>query len=261
MGVFVTVTLFWINHKEKAPRYAYSHYEVLAQTKVGEKDLEILWKGKEIRNVASVKVAIWNDGREYIDKKDISNEEPITILPSGKVEVLAVQVIKRSRISLVMEADVAPATYDRDSVLTIRRSATGDSLVMRNEPEKQATQGVVVRRVGDECLEHFDGAVFHILYTGAIDTKWKVVGRIKGIPEGFREIAWRTAIRSNPLGILDKIVLGVMAGNLSMIIYRRRNTTDKRSIRAVSILTATSILTVIVFILVMMSLRNPAWIG
>jgi cytochrome b subunit of formate dehydrogenase len=49
---------------------------------------------------------------------------------------------------------------------------------------------VLIKIKGDEALEKFDGVLFHILFSGSQNINWKVIGRIKGAPEGFQPKDW-----------------------------------------------------------------------
>jgi hypothetical protein len=153
-----------LSRKEKEPVFTISPPDLVAQTVPGEEKLKIIWENKEIQNAASVKVAIWNDGSQFIDKNDFASTEPMRIVPSGKVSILAVQMLKTSRPNLRFDT-------------TIETSPDGIG-------------SVLIKIKEDEALEKFDGVLFHILFSGSQNINWKVIGRIKGAPEGFQPKDW-----------------------------------------------------------------------
>src|SRR5216684_2807288 len=103
-GVTVAIAVgfitYYLSKSTKDPVFVVSPSELVAQTVNGEGSLKILWEDKEIQNAASVKVALWNDGSQYIDKNDISVAEPIRIESSEKVKILSVNQLAGSRQTL-----------------------------------------------------------------------------------------------------------------------------------------------------------------
>jgi len=69
IGILVALSIYLLSRKEKEPVFTISPPDLVAQTVPGEEKLKIIWENKEIQNAASVKVAIWNDGSQFIDKK------------------------------------------------------------------------------------------------------------------------------------------------------------------------------------------------
>lgn len=141
--------------------------ELVAETVKGEEQLKILWNDHAIQNAASVQVAFWNNGSQFIDTSDIPPDDPIKIVADASVKILAVSPLSSSRNSLFFDSHTATDANGADSaVIGIR---------------------------GNEALEHFDGAVFQILYSGPLDTHWRVTGRVKGAAQGFRLRDWNRA--------------------------------------------------------------------
>jgi hypothetical protein len=164
IGILVTLTVYLLSRKEKDPVFTISPPDLVAQTVSGEDRLKIMWENKELHNAASVKVAIWNDGSQFIDKNDFASIDPIRILPSEKVSILAVEMLKTSRQNLRFDTNI--------------------------ETSPDGIGSVLIKIKGDEALEKFDGALFHILFSGSQNINWKVIGRIKGAPEGFQQKDW-----------------------------------------------------------------------
>ena len=184
IGILVTLSVYLLSRKEKEPVFTISPPDLVAQTVPGEEKLKIFWENKEIQNAASVKVAIWNDGSQFIDKNDFASTEPMRIVPSEKVTILAVQMLKTSRPNLRFDT-------------TIETSPDGIGTVL-------------IKIKGDEALEHFDGALFHILFSGSPNIKWKVIGRIKGAPKGFQSKDWAKISPRHPLYTPQLIIIGCL---------------------------------------------------
>jgi hypothetical protein len=164
IGILVALSIYLLSRKEKEPVFTISPPDLVAQTVPGEEKLKIIWENKEIQNAASVKITIWNDGSQFIDKNDFASTDPMRIVPSEKVSILAVQMLKTSRPNLRFDT-------------TIETSPDGIG-------------SVLIKIKGDEALEKFDGALFHILFSGSQNINWKVIGRIKGAPKGFQPKNW-----------------------------------------------------------------------
>lgn len=160
---------FIIEQKEIEPRYAISNSEMLAETTVDAPRLKLLWDNEEVQNVYSLKIAIWNAGREYLDKNSISATDPIRVMIPPGVRILYADFIRTSRDNL--------------SFTATDLSDTGTSVIQ-------------IQIVGDEALEHKDGGVLKILYTGQNSDKFAVTGRIKGSKQGFKEVSWATATQT-----------------------------------------------------------------
>jgi hypothetical protein len=155
---------YFLSRSSREPVFVVSPPELVAQTVNGEANLKILWQDKEIQNAASVKIAFWNHGSQYIDKNDISNTDPIRLQSSEKVRILSVSQLGGSR-------NAVKFSWHKET-----NTAGAESAVLNIE--------------GDEALERFDGAAFHVLFSGPLDSQWIVTGRIKGVPAGFVKKEW-----------------------------------------------------------------------
>lgn len=169
----ISISIAITSRTTKEPVFIVSPSELIAQSVNGEEKLKIFWDDKEIKNVASVKIGIWNNGYRFIDKNDVSSTTPIRIKPLEKSDILAVQILKTSRPTLEFDTNIEK---DADSI-----------------------ESVVIKIKGDEALERFDGALFHVLFSGSKECTWKVIGRIKGVPKGFQPKDWAKVHRSRNL--------------------------------------------------------------
>ena len=187
------------------PMYAVGWHDLVAATSDKAPKLSIAWDGKEYPNVYTAKVAIWNQGRQFLDKTLISTTDPIRLVYPDGITVLSAEISFTSRSSLNLKARIA--TYEEQDV-------------------------VVVEIVGDDALEHHDGAVLNVTYTrsesvaafGEVrgplpdgQADFEVKGRIKGSVGGFRRIPIRDATRPRWLNlaaaavfILHFLVIGLV---------------------------------------------------
>jgi len=170
VGLLVAFIIFLASKKEKDPVFIVNKPELVAQTVYGEEKLKIYWDNKEVKNVASVKIGFWNNGSLFIDKSDFASTDPLRIIPTEKTDILAIQALKTSRSSLQFE------TY-------IDTNAEG-------------TRSIIIKIRGDEALEKFDGGLFHVLFSGPLKSNWKIVGRVKGVPQGFKQKDWEKIFRT-----------------------------------------------------------------
>ena len=134
------------------------------------------WK-KEISNLYSVNIVIWNDGRDYLDKSHFSSSEPIRLTYSNDTHVLFHKFSHTSRKNLKLQSIEIP----EDNSIKINIS-------------------------DDEALEKGDGGILNILYSGSANPKFLITGRIKGVPGGFAEIEWSDVV-SKSLDLLFFITL------------------------------------------------------
>lgn len=157
-----------IEAKEIKPRYAVSREELIAEQILDTDDLKLLWNGVEIENVKSVKIGIWNSGRQYLSQDEISDDYPIRVkIPPG-VQVLYSKFIYTTRPTLQFSTSFFPSGEDR--------------------------QFIQINFDNDEAVERYDGGILKILYTGEPKDDFSVTGRIFGSKTGFIETGWHEHI-------------------------------------------------------------------
>jgi hypothetical protein len=111
-------------------------------------DVSISYKGVPVTgNVTAALVAIWNDGREPIRREEFLT--PITLRLPDNVRILELSALK------------------------VSRSIVGFSMVHSNAPASSAT-------LDWKILEHNDGVLLQIVYSGNTDTRISLDGTIVG---------------------------------------------------------------------------------
>ena len=69
IGTFIALAIFYfLERKEIEPRYSISGTELLAEQLENNNNLKLFWDGKEIQNIRSIEIAIWNAGKQIIKK-------------------------------------------------------------------------------------------------------------------------------------------------------------------------------------------------
>jgi len=155
LGILATIISVVVIRERKEPVYSVSPTSLVAKTVPEEERLKIYWDSTEIQSVSLVKIAIWNKGRRTIDQSDFI--KPLRIKPSENVNILATETLRTSRSTL--------------------------EFIRKIEEDEDSIESVVILVEGNEVLEHGDGGIFHILYSGSEDCEWQLDTRIKGVQE------------------------------------------------------------------------------
>jgi len=79
-GLIFGVVTFIKSYKTIIPCYQHSTNVIVGKKESeASKDIEISFKGKSVDNVKRTVIAIWNDGKNYLDQSVILKEKPLTI--------------------------------------------------------------------------------------------------------------------------------------------------------------------------------------
>lgn len=207
IGILVTIIIFLLSQHSKKPTYAVCQPVLLAKASGFTPRLKILWDSTQITNALSTKIALWNDGREYIDAKDISITNPIRIYPSSKVNILSVALIATSRNDLKFNCSIQ-----------------NDSLTKSDY--------IKVDLFGDEALEYLDGAELQLLYTCNSQVEFNIKGRIKGAIDGFKKTNWATSdlLSTRIFSIVTIAVATLMPFVCGVIMYKRKKDAGNNSL-------------------------------
>jgi hypothetical protein len=146
----------------KEPVYAVGTTELMARTEKLASHLTILWDHTPFDNICVTNIALWNSGRQFIDAADFVS--PINVVASKPIAFLYAEQRRASRPELNV---------------TLPERVTGTSSL---------TQTIVFGPPVSEAFEKDDGVVLRIVFSGPSDTKFSVRSRIKGVPQGFKEL-------------------------------------------------------------------------
>lgn|ERR1035437_571380 len=159
IGIALTLIIFYLQKQQIQVGYTLLNTNVIAKGGI-DKNITILFKNDTIPNLNLIEFGLWNDGTEYIDKKNISETDPLSIVPDNGVQILDYKIIKKSRANLNLELKKLTDSIDSKIILQIQ---------------------------GDDGLEKSDGIKIQIIYSGNENSIWKVNGRVKGNLNSFKK--------------------------------------------------------------------------
>lgn len=90
----VTVTIFFSlrGRKEKEPRFN-SRTHVLIEDHVTKiEEVKILYLGEPVRNLTLTKFALWNKGRDPINRSDVAPQDPLRIEAQDDCKILGAEI-------------------------------------------------------------------------------------------------------------------------------------------------------------------------
>lgn len=164
-GVFFTVAFFYfVEQKEIDFKYSVSPTFTMVSKKTEQVTYGVYWGDRSLKNMSIVNIAFWNNGKQYLDKKNISSADPLKIIIPAGVEVLGVEIKKSSRSDLIFDYSFYPSDDQREAI--------------------------VINIVGDEVLEKSDGVQIEIFFTGNPQAVFYIDGRIFGYTDGFDKVPW-----------------------------------------------------------------------
>ena len=151
LGVLSTVVGIVITYRHRRVKDPF--YTVLSNTLLrGHTDkvpgLEIRLVGESIENLTMARIAIWNAGREPIDRGDFAESDPFAIQAAPGVRIL--------------------------QVLPYWSSSPASSIAAAISPDKNRAL------LSFEFLNHESGAVLQVMHTGTQATDLTLTGSLKG---------------------------------------------------------------------------------
>lgn len=107
LGLIFGFVFFIKSYKTTVPCYQYSTNIIVGKKESeASKNIEILFLGKNVDNVKRTVVAIWNDGKHYLDNSVILREKPLTIsFEDG--EILSHQIKSKTNESIVSTTNMS----------------------------------------------------------------------------------------------------------------------------------------------------------
>lgn len=189
--------LFMVEGRHRIePCYTIGWHDLIASTTDNAPKLRFTWEGKEYSNIYTARIAVWNQGRQFMDHSVMSSSDPIRIVYPEGIKILSAQVAFTSRTSLHLQA--RPHTHEGREV-------------------------VVLDIGGDDALDYHDGGIVSVTYTKAkidvpfgqgrgslpdSDIDFEVRGRIKGSGDEFRRVPFWDAITPRWLNVGAIAVFG-----------------------------------------------------
>jgi hypothetical protein len=154
IGVVATLIAGWLflrlQEKRAAPRLVYlrrSGAVVGSPRSLRQDDIELRFRGRAVPRVTQTRIALWNAGRQVIQKTDVPEGEPITIAVSSGETILDATVVRESR-----------------SVIGFTPTVSASGVIC-----------------GFEFLDHDDGVVLDVIHTDAENREPFLAGTVVGM--------------------------------------------------------------------------------
>lgn len=154
IGILVRTYFYYKSKKSKTLKYVLKSYNLIKDHTSKFSELNILYKGEEVKNFTVTKMIFWNSGKETIDGKDITNADPLTLAAQEGCRILELTILKANNPASVIK-------------------------VSENADSKTFT-------VSFDYLDHLDGAVLNIIHDGTNSNDIRFTGRIKGLKKIVR---------------------------------------------------------------------------
>jgi hypothetical protein len=193
ISLIIGYVFYILSTKNKEPLYNISNSQIVANN-LNEENISIKWKNQPINNIHKIEVSIWNNGEDIIDSDDFVQNMPLTFYNKGKVDILKISSLKKSRPNIKFIPKIL-----------------NDSIIF------SLSNG--------EALEKGDGEIFTILYSKIDEKKWFMTGRIKGSKNGFgiQEISNLNKEKRKPTIYITIILVLVIISRIGISIYKHKS--------------------------------------
>jgi hypothetical protein len=195
IAIILAVYFYQKSRRFKRPAYAVTTKNLILDYSSKLRDLQILFKGKDVRNLSVSKIAIWNDGTETIRNSDIADADPLQI--SSDAEFLDSTIVFTT--SPAIQFGVQP----RGNIL----------------------------RVGFDFLDKNQGGIIQVVHTGSSSEKILLTGSVKGaLPtvrrtfestEGLTQVQYALPIGFGLIGLIGALatIVGFLGVSVPAIDY------------------------------------------
>src|SRR5947209_11443399 len=92
VGFILGIIFYFKGKKEKIPCYSLWSINIVRDLETKLKGLKVLYANSEVQNFTLSKLALWNAGRETINKQDIPEAEPLAVKLINGSKILDVQI-------------------------------------------------------------------------------------------------------------------------------------------------------------------------
>jgi hypothetical protein len=119
-GIIAAIIIWQLSIKNKKPVYTIKSFTIIHDFKSAMPNLSIKYKNTEVKNLTISKLAFWNEGRETINKEDISKADPLKIKSINDVTILDKHIIfsteKANMFKIIDIEDPKEFSFDFDFV-------------------------------------------------------------------------------------------------------------------------------------------------
>ena len=197
IGIVLAVIFYLKSKKIKSPYYAIRSIILIKDLISKIESLEMVFRGKPIKNLTVTKLAFWNGGNDTINYQDIPNTEPLTINVKKGIEILDAKVL-----------------YVQNPANQFSISPSDDHSFVKLQ---------------FEYIDKDEGGVIQIIHTGISEEDIDIRGKIKGVGRPIKKSVPKMVIfnpryaniqAKNKLGkIIPYFVLIVLFGIPLFLIY------------------------------------------
>lgn len=147
LGLITGYVFYKLGTKSKEPCISIRSINLIRDYVATFDNVDILYNGKQVKSLTVTTIMFWNNGRETIDKQDISKAEPLKIKGVNDVRILDVKIISVNNNASLFDCPL----IDNDAHIYF------------------------------DYLDKKQGAVIQVVHTGVKDSDVDIVGKIKGV--------------------------------------------------------------------------------
>jgi hypothetical protein len=180
IGIVLAVIFYLKSKKIKSPYYAIRSINLIKDLISKIESLEMLFRGKPIKNLTVTKIAFWNAGNDTINYQDIPHTEPLTINVKEGIEILDAKVL-----------------YAKNPANQFSISTSDDNSLIKLQ---------------FEYIDNDEGAVIQIIHTGVSEEDIDIHGTIKGVGKPIKKSVPHMVMFYNPTNrqISFRYLVGIM---------------------------------------------------
>nr|DAZ72511.1 MAG TPA: hypothetical protein [Caudoviricetes sp.] len=149
VSIITGIFFYYKSKRIKQPTYAIKTSKLITE-KIGcISNMDILYSGNKINNLSITKIALWNAGKDTINKEDIASSAPLTVQINPKYRILDCSII-----------------YQKDE---------------RNNFDIEISKDKTNVLINFEYFDYEEGIVLQIFHTGNTSDDISIEGKIKSV--------------------------------------------------------------------------------
>lgn len=149
MSILISIILYLKSRRDKRPYFNVRTFKLITDNVKKIEAIEIQFNGKRVQNLSLTHFALWNRGKDTINRQDVAPKDPLKILVVPPAELLAAEIMYTS-------------------------NATNNFLISSN-----LTGGEI--SIDFDYFDNNEGLTIHIYHTGTNNDDIKLTGTIKGV--------------------------------------------------------------------------------
>jgi hypothetical protein len=99
LSILLAVFFYIKSRKVRYPTYLVRNVSLVEENIGKIKDIKISYFGSNVKNLSVARVALWNKGKETINKKDVAQIDPLTISAANGNQLLGIEILYKKNIS------------------------------------------------------------------------------------------------------------------------------------------------------------------